>query len=244
MANKRFPEVDFLRGIAIIMMIIFHFTWDLTFFGISDASLYSGPWGSFQKMTGGLFIFLVGLSLTLSYWRTAEYKGVYPWKFLLRGAKIFGLGLIITLFSYIFMPDSFVFFGILHFIGFAIIIATPFISFTYLNLLLSIASLLLSLYINKITLGFPLLVWLGFNYPVSTLDLYQVFPWIFLVFLGMFIGNLVYPKGRRIIKIKMNRMLAEITRPVQFLGRHALTIYFLHIPVMFGIAYILSMLTV
>ncbi|MCX6707504.1 MAG: heparan-alpha-glucosaminide N-acetyltransferase, partial [Candidatus Woesearchaeota archaeon] len=189
--SNRISEIDFLRGIAIIMMIIFHFMWDLTYFNLSNADLYSsmGFWGIFQKITGSLFIFIVGISLTLSYWRTAEYKGVYPKKFLLRGARIFGLGLIITSFSYIFMPDSFVFFGILHFIGIAIIIATPFIRFTLFNLLLSIASLLLSFYINNTTLGFPWLVWLGFNYPVSTLDIYQVFPWLFLVFLGMFIGN-------------------------------------------------------
>lgn len=241
--SNRISEIDFLRGIAIIMMIIFHFMWDLIYFSLSNADLYSsmGFWGIFQKLTGGLFIFIVGLSLTLSYWRTAGDEGVYPWKFLLRGAKIFGLGLIITLFSYIFMPDSFVFFGILHFIGIAIIIATPFIRFSFLNLLLSISSLLLSFFINKITLGFPWLVWLGFNYPVSTLDLYQVFPWIFLVFLGMFIGNIIYPKGKRIIKFKINRVLAEMTRPVQFLGRHALLIYFIHIPIMFMVAFIVSL---
>jgi uncharacterized membrane protein len=243
--SNRMSEIDFLRGIAIIMMIIFHFMWDLAYFNLSNADLYSsfGFWSIFQKITGGLFIFLVGLSLTLSYWRTAEYKGVYPKKFLLRGAKIFGLGLIITLFSYIFMPDSFVFFGILHFIGIAIILATPFIRFTYLNLALSIASIIISLFISKITLS-PWLVWLGFNYSVSTLDIYQVFPWIFLVFLGMFIGNMLYPKGKRLIKLNINKTIIDITRPVQFLGRHALTIYFLHIPLMFGVAYILSMLTI
>ncbi|MBU0536625.1 MAG: DUF1624 domain-containing protein, partial [Nanoarchaeota archaeon] len=160
----------------------------------------------------------------------------------LRGAKIFSWGLIITAGSYLFMSDAFVFFGILHFIGISIILAAPFISFRYLNLALGAACLAFGIYIQKFVLSFPWLVWLGLRYPISTLDLYPILPWIGLVFLGMFTGNMIYPKGRRIFRIKRIYVSEQMSSPVRFLGRHAFLIYFLHLPVMFGIAYLISII--
>ncbi|MEX1021489.1 MAG: heparan-alpha-glucosaminide N-acetyltransferase [Litorilinea sp.] len=73
-ATTRFWEVDALRGVAIIMMIIFHLMWDLWFFRIlPDVVLWEGFWKYFQRTTASLFIFLVGVSLSLSYRRAAGY---------------------------------------------------------------------------------------------------------------------------------------------------------------------------
>jgi uncharacterized membrane protein len=43
--NVRFWEVDSLRGLAIIMMVTYHFIFDLTFFGIP--SIYIPGFGGF-----------------------------------------------------------------------------------------------------------------------------------------------------------------------------------------------------
>lgn len=243
MENSRIAEVDFFRGIAILMMAVFHFTWDLDYFGIASQNLYAGFWGIFQKLTGGLFIFLVGVSLTLSYSRTIKKSpDKYPSKFLLRGLKVFCYGLIITAASLLFAKDEFVFFGILHFIGASIIIATPFIRFRWINLMLGITALWSGIYLEQFMFSFPWLVWLGLQCPVSTLDLYPVLPWIGIVFLGLFFGNMIYPAGRRIIKIKPNKTAERISWPVRFLGKHSLLIYFLHLPLMFGLAYLIYLL--
>lgn len=64
----RYIELDILRGLAIVMMIIYHFLFDLEYLGKLPAiSLYTGFWKGFQISTAGLFLFLVGVSLTLSY---------------------------------------------------------------------------------------------------------------------------------------------------------------------------------
>lgn len=236
---KRIPEVDLLRGIAIIMMAVFHFSWDLDYFGI--ISMAGNPlfWNVFQKLTGGLFIFLVGVSLTLSYSRTMKQNPEkYPIKFLMRGIRVFFYGMIITLFSYIWMRDAFVFFGILHFIGASIVIGTPFIDRKWPNLFLGAAALGIGIYLKQFIFTFPWLVWLGFQYPVHTLDIYPVLPWIGVVFLGLFTGNILYPKGKRKFKLKT----VPRARPLEFLGRYSLLIYFLHIPLMFGLAYAVSLL--
>lgn len=36
-AVRAFREIDTLRGIAIILVVVYHFIYDLCFFGISDA---------------------------------------------------------------------------------------------------------------------------------------------------------------------------------------------------------------
>lgn len=241
-SDKRLFEIDVLRGIAIIMMAVFHFMWDLGYLGVINKDLYAGFWGIFQKTTAILFISLAGLSLTLSYSRTIrKFPEEYPAKYLARGSRVFGYGLIITAISLIFFPKEFVFFGILHFIGLSIIIATPFIRFRWLNLALGLMALAFGFYLQQFTFSFPWLVWLGFMYPVNTLDLYTIFPWIGIVFLGMFFGNLLYPMGKRAFRIKSKGFLSACTSPVQFLGRHSLPMYFAHLPVVFGLAFVVSL---
>lgn len=236
----RFPEVDFLRGIAILMMAVFHFTWSLNHLGVVRVNTLGGFWEIFQTLTGGLFILLVGVSLTLSYSRIIKKSPErYPLKYLARGVRIFGYGLIITLVSWLWMPNAYVFFGILHFIGTAIILTTPFINFAWLNLFLGIAALSIGLGIQNISVNIPWLALLGFSYPVNTLDIYTVLPWISLVFFGLFIGNTLYKGGRRRLRFRMKE---NFLSPVQFLGRNSLLMYFLHLPLVYFIAWIIFVL--
>ena len=111
----RYWEIDFLRGVAIIMMIVFHAIFDFTFFSSYEIDLQSGFWWLFARITASIFIFLVGISLTLSYSRKKEFS-----KYLYRGTKIFSWGLVITLVTWIFLSQGFIAFGILHFIGLSI----------------------------------------------------------------------------------------------------------------------------
>ncbi len=92
--NKRFWEVDSLRGLAIVMMVVFHFIFDLNYFGIYSFNIYSGFLWWFARITASMFIFVVGVSLSLSYTRTtlSKYhlteKELFL-KYLNRGLKIF-----------------------------------------------------------------------------------------------------------------------------------------------------------
>jgi len=235
----QFPEVDFARGIAVIMMVVFHFMWDLSYFnGTSPYFLYDGFWGFFQNITGGLFLFLVGLSLTFSY---SKSRDGYFVKFMAKGFRIFCYGLIITILSYFFADRRVVFFGILHFIGISIMISAFFIREKYLNLILGIGILTTVFWLDKIKLEFPWLVWVWRNYAVNTLDLYPLFPWLGVVFLGIFAGHIFYPEGKSIFEITLRRFflrISEISRPVEFLGRNSLLLYFLHLPIAFLAAYL------
>ncbi len=68
-STYRFWEVDSVRGIAVIAMIYFHFSWDLSFFGLSQANILSTGWQNFARSIGSTFLFVMGLSMTLTYSR-------------------------------------------------------------------------------------------------------------------------------------------------------------------------------
>ena len=57
-----------MRGVAIVMMVIYHFMWDLFFFGFVAFETLIGPfWKYFQRTTANSFIILVGVSLAISH---------------------------------------------------------------------------------------------------------------------------------------------------------------------------------
>ena len=110
---SRFWEVDALRGLAIIGMIVYHLIWDLDFFGYNVS--VSGL-DVFQKVVAGTFILLVGVSLALSYARKARSWDYY----FKRGLMVFGWGMVITVVTKLVLEGSYVRFGVLHLIGVSI----------------------------------------------------------------------------------------------------------------------------
>ncbi len=71
--GERLWEIDVLRGVAILMMVVYHLLWDLHSLGGYDITLRSGFWSYWQIATASLFTGLVGLSLTLSYNRERQH---------------------------------------------------------------------------------------------------------------------------------------------------------------------------
>ena len=62
----RFYEIDLFRGIAILMMVLFHSLFDLYWFGIYPVDVTSGFWRYFAFSTATLFLLIVGISFTLA----------------------------------------------------------------------------------------------------------------------------------------------------------------------------------
>jgi len=239
--DKRFWEIDFLRGIAIIMMIIFHFLFDLYYFGGYDFNLWSGFWFAFGRITALIFIFLVGISLTLSYSRTIKLKKKinFPMKYVKRGIMIFGYGILITLVTFLFLESGVIVFGILHFIGVAIILAYPFIRLTDANLLFGIAFIFIGYPVSDIILEIPWLLWLGVKQTgFYTLDYFPVFPWFGFVLFGIFVGNILYRNYKRRFRFKELGSLPVI-KQLCYIGRHSLLIYLIHQPVLIALLYLL-----
>jgi uncharacterized membrane protein len=243
MKGKRFWEVDALRGVAIMLMVAFHIMFDLDFIGAFSFGLSKEFWFFAPRLIAAMFIFLVGLSLYISYSRAAKkYEGRRLFaKYLMRGLKIFGLGMIITAVTWIYMPDFAIVFGVLHFIGKATIMAYPLMRLGRWNEYLSLGALLLLVgsMLLMTTVSFPWLLWLGLP-PAGfqTLDYFPLLAWFGVVLMGMYFGNLLYKGGKRVLRIRDNQSLP--VRFFSFLGRHSLLIYFLHQPVILAIIYLFT----
>jgi len=239
-SKKRFWEVDFLRGTAIVMMIIFHFLYDLDYFGVLELNLFFGFWRYFAYATASIFIFLVGVSLTLSYSRTVKEKTGKELftKYLFRGIKIFSWGIVITLITFIFLPDGVILFGVLHLIGISVILAYPFIKYTCRNLVIGILFILTGLYIEGLSFNSMWLLFLGLR-PESfhTYDYFPLLPWFGVVLVGIFAGNILYSGYKRKFGIPeiSNFIFIKI---LCFSGRHSLLIYLIHQPILVALLYL------
>jgi uncharacterized membrane protein len=238
--QNRFPEVDALRGCAIVMMLLYHTLFDLVFFGNLKMNLFSPFWRGYVLFGASLFIGLAGLSLTLSFSRERKHRNVVPFsKYLKRGLLLFFYGMAITLVTYLAIPEAYVRFGVLHCIGTSIILAYPFIPRPWLSFLGGIGSIVAGYFLSLRIFPFSFLLFLGFKPPrFSTLDYFPLFPWFGVVLLGIFAGNFLYPRGER--RFTPPNIPAFPFRGLAFLGRHSLTIYLFHQPVILGLLFLLG----
>lgn len=232
---QRFWEIDFVRGIAIIMMVGFHLLFDLDYFSVASVPLQAGFWFWFARATASIFIFLVGVSLAISCSRSRASgldKKERIKKFTLRGAKIFALGLAISAITWLIFPKEFIIFGILHFIGLSIILSQPFLEWKWKALVLGALAIIAGIALQSLRFGSGWLLWLGFA-PSGflTFDYFPLMPWFGLVLVGIFAGNMLYPKAKRriaVVELGKNWFAEKFC----WLGRHSLAIYFVHQPVL------------
>ncbi len=132
----RIPLIDQARGVALIAMAIYHFTWDLGFFGyIEPETATTGGWRIFARLIAGSFLFLVGFSLVLGH-----QQGFRPRPFLIRLGKIGLAAAAITVATWFAFPQTFIFFGILHAIAAASLIGLVFVRLPVVVTLLAAAA--------------------------------------------------------------------------------------------------------
>lgn len=227
----RFWEIDYCRGIAVFMMLLFHTAFDLAYFGIFPIEVRSGPWKILAVCTASLFLLLVGISLTLSGARamgTLDRKG-FILKYVRRGAWIMALGFLITIVTLIVVPGGPILFGILHLIGFSIVLAPLYLRYRWANLCAGALLILAGWSIMGLT-GPSWLIWLGIH-PAgfASLDYTPVLPWFGVVLFGVFLGHSLYPGGERRFRVPAGGGPGQ--KLVTLAGRHSLAIYFAHQPI-------------
>lgn len=242
---NRFWEIDALRGIAITLMVLFHLVYDLVFFDVLQIDIWSGPVLYIGRSAAMLFVFLVGISLTLSHSRSKVSGSQISFKkYLKRGFHIFLWGLVFTIGSWLLFPDEVIVFGVLHFIGVAIVLSYPLLKYRLLNLIGGFMVLFLGGLVENFTVDFPWLIWLGLT-PAGfqTLDYFPLLPWFGVTMLGIFAGNMMYPDYRRkyeLLDLSDNPLISAL----EFMGRKSLMIYIVHQPLLVFILYVAGIIDV
>jgi uncharacterized membrane protein len=173
--TSRLPFVDALRGFAVAQMIVYHFIYDLNYFGwVRLRLLIDQPWVGWRTAIVTQFLLLVGVSLTL---RTA-YKPSWRdfWK---RWLQIVAAAALVSAGSWMLFGPRFIWFGILHFIAVALVFVRLSVPLGVWNLLLGAGALALGLLLADPAFNNAPFNAIGFvtQKPYSE-DYVPLFPWI------------------------------------------------------------------
>jgi len=217
-------------------VVLFHLVWDLEFTGFISGVAFHPLWLAFGRSLAGSFMFLAGVSLVLAHgvqFRTRTYFR--------RLTVIVVAAVAITIVTLLAFPSAFVYFGILHSIAIASLIGVVFLKLpTSASLLAGLAMMALPWFISLPAFDPRWLAWIGLsaNPPLSN-DFVPVFPWAGVTLLGIAFAKAVDIGKNRMISAGADcRFLARLG----WLGRHSLTIYLLHQPMMLAIIVPLSRL--
>lgn len=214
--------VDALRALAILLMVVFHFCYDLRYFGYVDWSVPNGPgWWQFRYLILTLFLGTVGISLSLSHGAGIRWS-----KFWWRALQIGVAALAITLMSLVVFPQGWIYFGILHFILFASLICIWLVGYPLFALLVGVLVLLIH-WSDLLPPAWPFHLFSEYL-PDYTEDLVTPLPWLGVVLIGSWIGA-------QVRNTNISYLGPRLPSWLSFAARHSLVIYLLHQPILFGL---------
>lgn len=219
--------LDMARAVAVLGMVIYHFTFDLAMFGfIGPHTPVTGFWAVFARAVAGSFLALAGFSLVLAHGRGVVWPAF--WR---RFGVLAAAAALVTIATYFVMPHQFVFFGILHSIALCSLLGLLVLRLPW-PALLALAGVFLA--VPQLWRGeifeTPLLWWVGLAPSVQpSMDYEPVFPWFAPFLLGMTAAKLLLAKGP-LARDRASQLQARIA----WIGRHSLIIYLLHQPILIG----------
>ena len=239
--DNRYGVIDAVRAAAVINMTVFHLCYDIfAVFGLWEDFPLSLPVRIWERLICITFIVISGISLNFTR------RGYF------RGIVVFLCGIAISAVMLIFMPDETIWFGVLSFLGVAMIV-----TFAARKLLCRIPAAIgaaVSLALFMLGYGIPV-GYIGiFSYPLFGLpealysvrwlaflgfpskdfyssDYFPVLPWIFLYVFGFMLWRMIKDRG-------LDKYLYKNVPVLGFIGRHSLIIYMAHQPVLYGICYV------
>ncbi|HBF78219.1 MAG TPA: hypothetical protein DDX02_10360 [Clostridiaceae bacterium] len=219
MDKKRIWEVDALRFIAIILMLIYHLVFDLKEYLNVDVNYEEFHWYIIGISSAIIFMFISGVSSGLSK---------NPIK---RGVQVLACGMLITLVSFIFFKDMYIRFGILHFLGVCMIISPALRKMDNLTLLLiGLVCVITGIYIENITINIPYLLPLGFKYRgFHSFDYYPLIPYLSVYILGILVFRNYYKERKSIFK---KELYSNFIRKI---SEKSLFIYLIHQPIYYAL---------
>lgn len=231
MTNARLGALDQLRGLAVVAMVIYHFSWDLTWFHLVDWPVANGiGWRAFAAAIAGSFLFLSGVTLSLAHGDTIRWRALLRSKILLLIAAIG-----VSTATYFVFSSSFVRFGILHCLFLSGLLALPFLGADWrLTLVGAVGIGTLPIWGSTPYFDGQLWLWTGLGRPdFGSVDYVPLAPWAGLVLAGQaLVQSPLYPQIQ-------NSLQDVRSRPsLQWLGRHSLAIYIIHQPLLFGLLWI------
>ena len=235
MKTERIDGLDIFRGLAILCMILYHFTYDLNYFRIISIDMnHTSSILTLRYTIMSMFLLSVGMSLALAHKNTIKWFNIRK-----RVLQLGVASLLVSISTYIVFPNSWVYFGILHFILLASLITIPLLKFPKITLVLALlillgsATKLLHLHDLYAVLQTPLAL------PPYAEDLVPLFPWLAVVLLGTIMIH--YNYHQKIFNHKIFNIKFFSNKILKKMGQNSLLIYLIHQPILFAIFELYSM---
>jgi len=235
MKKQRIWELDALRGVCILGVIIVHFCFDLVYF-LGVNAHFPAAAVFIQEYGGTIFVLLSGVCVTL---------GSHSVK---RGAVVFGFGMLITLVTFgmyrLGMADRsiIIWFGVLHLLGVCMLLYPvyrhlPTGAMAALGAILVVLGYTVTNTVVQARWLFPL----GFMYPgFASSDYFPLLPHLGWYMLGTVLGRTVYRNKTSLLP--RVRQENPFVRFFCFCGRQSLWIYLGHQPILYGIVELIARL--
>lgn len=232
--KKRIWELDFLRGVCILGVVIVHLIYDLVdLYKIIDWE-YPAAFKFIKDWGGIIFILLSGVCVTLGS-RSVR-----------RGILVFLCGMICTAVTYgmyhfkLAGQGIIIYFGVLHCLGVCMLLWPLFKKCPWwLLAVIGLALTALGFYIDaQVRVEFQWLVPLGLHVQgFQTSDYFPLLPYLGFFLLGAVLGRTAYA-GKETLLPRVNEN-NPLIRFFLLCGKHSLWIYLLHQPVLSGICYLI-----
>ncbi|MGE4352935.1 MAG: heparan-alpha-glucosaminide N-acetyltransferase [Oscillospiraceae bacterium] len=230
MYKKRIQLLDFARGIAVLLMLFYHFIFDLALFNVTSWEfMFSGPMNFLERIISWTFILVAGFSSKLSRDN------------LKRGAIVFACGICVSVASQ--FVGVTIRFGILQFLGCSMVLYGLLGHYLeklprFFGAIMFITLFIVTDYMYRnITVPIEWLYPLGLrsaNFVSS--DYFPLMPWFFLFLIGAWMASETLRSERRV--------WMDLSFPgwITWTGRRSLLIYLIHQPVLYPLAYVVSVI--
>ena len=228
-ARPRFDRVDALRAVAIVWMACFHFSFDLSHFGVTHQDFRHDPFWTLQRTCiVSLFLFCAGIGQAIAFEQRQGWA-----RFWRRWAQVALCAVLVTIGSWFMFPRSYIGFGVLHGIA-AMLVVTRLTARWRIGLLLALglAAIALPQLVQHPFFDAPFASWTGLvtRKPVTE-DYVPVLPWLGVMWWGVAAGRWLLAHRRTVLSGAVPRAL----QPLAALGRWSLSFYMLHQPVLIGL---------
>ena len=230
---RRYDEIDILKGVAVVCMIIFHLFYFPNQYGFKEIEYDTTSLKLIAKIAQIIFITCVGINLVF-----AKKKNSEPQYHLGRIGKITFYAILMSVFTYYVFKERYVKFGILHFVAFSSLLLFMFVD--NVETMKVITGLLVTLFIlNKVhpelfrSIPSPLAFIGGFyNDRYSSVDHFPILPWILLICLGIFIGHYLSNNEINTPKYLVDNPVSDVLKNI---GKKSLEIYAVHWIILYAV---------